>query len=142
MGFVPCIQPLRPYHEDMDSSTFDAPQRIMDAMRPRVGRDRQSTDDWLRVTAWMDQVATEIDDLATLGTDDPRRMLRQLVFALPNTGNTSQHLGAALAWAATFLSPIFLFGRNHLSVPACINHPLARAAAVKTGRLRPPKAWS
>jgi hypothetical protein len=24
-------------------------------------------DDWLRVTAWMDQIATEIDDLETLG---------------------------------------------------------------------------
>jgi hypothetical protein len=41
-------------------------------------RDKQSTDDWLRVTAWMDQAATEIDDLETLGTDDLRRELRDV----------------------------------------------------------------
>jgi hypothetical protein len=62
----------------MDSPIFEALQRIMDAMRPRVGRDRQTTDDWLRVTAWMDEVAAEIDDLETLGTGDPRRMLREV----------------------------------------------------------------
>jgi hypothetical protein len=62
----------------MDTPTFDALQRIMDAMQPRVGRNKQSTDDWLRVTAWMDEVATEIDDLETLGTDDPRRQLREV----------------------------------------------------------------
>jgi hypothetical protein len=50
----------------------------MDWIRPQVGRDIQSTDDWLRVTAWMEEVATEIDDLATLGTGDPRRELREV----------------------------------------------------------------
>jgi hypothetical protein len=62
----------------MDSPTFEALQRIMDAMRPRVGRDKQSTDDWLGVTAWMQEAAEDIDDLETLGTDDPRRGLRVL----------------------------------------------------------------
>jgi len=62
----------------MESRTVDAVQRLMDAMRQRIGTDKQSTDDWLRVTAWMDEVATEIDDLDTLGTDDPRRELREV----------------------------------------------------------------
>ena len=75
---LPCTKPLRPYHEHMDSPIFEALQRIMDAMRPRVGRDKQSTDDWLRVTAWMDEVATQIDDLETLGTDEARRELREV----------------------------------------------------------------
>jgi hypothetical protein len=74
----PCTKPLHPYHEVMDSPTFDALQRIMDAMQPRVGRDKQSTDDWMRVTAWMDEVAVENDDLETLGTDDRRRELREV----------------------------------------------------------------
>ena len=75
---LPCRLPACAYHEDIDSPTFDALQRIMDAMRPRVSYDKQLTDDWLRVTAWMDEVATEIDDLETLGTDDPRRELREV----------------------------------------------------------------
>jgi hypothetical protein len=62
----------------MDSPTFDALQRILDRVRPQVGRDRKSMDDWLRVTAWMDEVGTEIDDLETIGSDDPRRALREV----------------------------------------------------------------
>jgi hypothetical protein len=62
----------------MDSPTFDALQRLMDLLRPRLGRDKQSTDDWLRVTAWMDEVAIAIEDLETLGTDDARRKLREV----------------------------------------------------------------
>ena len=62
----------------MDSPIFEALQRIMDAMRPRLRHDKQLTDDWLRVTAWMDEVATEMDDLQTLGTDNPRRELREV----------------------------------------------------------------
>jgi hypothetical protein len=73
---LPCTLSPHTYHDDMDSPTFVAPQRIMDSIRPQVGRDRQSTDDWLRVIAWMDEVATEIDDLETLGTGDPRREVR------------------------------------------------------------------
>jgi hypothetical protein len=75
---LPCTRATRTYHEVMESPTFEALQRIMDAMRPRVGNDKQASDDWLRVTAWMDEVATEIDDLETLGTDDPRRTLREV----------------------------------------------------------------
>jgi hypothetical protein len=62
----------------MDSPIFEALQRIMDAIRPRLGHDKQLTDDWLRVTAWMDEVATEIDDVETLGTGGPRRELREV----------------------------------------------------------------
>jgi hypothetical protein len=50
----------------------------MDAMHSRVGRDKQAADDWLRVTAWMDEVAAEIGDLETLGTGDTRRELREV----------------------------------------------------------------
>jgi hypothetical protein len=59
----------------MDTTTFDALQRIMDVMRP-LADGKQLRDDWLRVTSWMDEVVTEIDDLETLGTDDPSRELR------------------------------------------------------------------
>jgi hypothetical protein len=75
---LPCTEATRTYHEDMDSLTFEALQRIMDAIRPRVRNDKQSMDDWLRVTAWMDEVATGIDDLDTLGTDEQRRELREV----------------------------------------------------------------
>jgi hypothetical protein len=50
----------------------------MDRTRPEVGRDRQLMEGWLRVTAWMDEVATEIDDLETLGTGDTCRELREV----------------------------------------------------------------
>jgi hypothetical protein len=62
----------------MNSPTFDALQRIMDRLQPQVSRDRKSMDDWLRVTAWMDEVAAEIEDVETLGTADPRRELREV----------------------------------------------------------------
>jgi hypothetical protein len=75
---LPCIQLLPTYHEHMDSPTFDALQRIMDRTRPQVRRDRQLMEDWLRVTAWMDEVATDIDNLETLGTGDPCRELREV----------------------------------------------------------------
>jgi hypothetical protein len=44
--------------------TFEALQRIMDAMQPRLGRDKQPTDDWLRVTAWMSGYSASVKNFA------------------------------------------------------------------------------
>jgi hypothetical protein len=62
----------------MDRATFEALQRIMELIEPRSGAPAELREDWHRVAAWMDEAAIEIDDLETLGTDDPRRQLREV----------------------------------------------------------------
>ena len=62
----------------MDIPTFDALQRIMELIEPRSGAPAELRDDWHRVAAWMQEVEKDIDDLETLGTDDPRRELREV----------------------------------------------------------------
>jgi hypothetical protein len=34
--------------------------------------------DWLHVMGWMQEVEDELDDVGTLGTDDPRREHREV----------------------------------------------------------------
>jgi hypothetical protein len=50
----------------------------MKLVRPHRSASRELRDDWRQVAAWMDEVEKDIDDLETLGTDDPRRELREL----------------------------------------------------------------
>jgi hypothetical protein len=62
----------------MDSPTFEALKRIMELIEPRTGAPAELREDWHRVAAWMQEAARDIDDLETLGTDDPRRELREV----------------------------------------------------------------
>jgi hypothetical protein len=62
----------------MDRPTFEALQRIMELIRPRGTTPMELHDDWQRVVAWMHEAARDIDDLETLGTNDPRRGLREV----------------------------------------------------------------
>ena len=38
----------------------------------RAGDPQSLRDDWLQVAAWMQKVEEALDDVETLGTDDPR----------------------------------------------------------------------
>jgi len=62
----------------MDSPTFEALQRIMELIEPRPGAPAELREDWHRVASWIQETARDIDDLETLGTDDPRRDLREV----------------------------------------------------------------
>jgi len=62
----------------MDRPTFEALRRIMELIRPRASMSMELSEDWQRVAAWMQEAAKDIDDLETLGTDDPRRGLREV----------------------------------------------------------------
>jgi len=59
----------------MDSPTFEALKRIMELIEPRSGAPAELREDWHRVASWIQEAADDIDDLATLGTDDPCREL-------------------------------------------------------------------
>jgi hypothetical protein len=61
----------------MDRPTFDALQRIMELIQPRSGA-AELREDWHRVAAWMQEAARDIDDIETLGTDNPRMELREV----------------------------------------------------------------
>jgi hypothetical protein len=62
----------------MDKATFDALKRIMELIEPRSGAPAELREDWHRVAAWMQEAARDIDHLETLGTDDPRRVFREV----------------------------------------------------------------
>jgi hypothetical protein len=62
----------------MDRPTFDVLKRIMELIRPRGTTPIELREDWQQVAAWMQEAARDIDDLDTLGTDDPRRTLREV----------------------------------------------------------------
>jgi hypothetical protein len=50
----------------------------MELIEPRSGAPAELREDWHQVAAWMNEFATEMDDLETLGTDDPRRVMREV----------------------------------------------------------------
>jgi hypothetical protein len=50
----------------------------MELVRPHLGEAKGRTDDWLEVSAWMQENDKDITDLETLGTSDPRRKLREV----------------------------------------------------------------
>jgi hypothetical protein len=50
----------------MDRRTFEALKRIMELIEPRSGAPAELREDWHRVAAW------------TLGSDDPRRVMREV----------------------------------------------------------------
>ena len=56
----------------MDRPTFEALKRIMERIGLRAGDPQSLRDDWLLVAAWMQKVEEALDDVETLGTDDPR----------------------------------------------------------------------
>jgi hypothetical protein len=62
----------------MDTPTLDALKRIMERARPRKSDPAQVRSDWHLVIGWMDEAAHDLDGLETLGTDDPRRTLRDV----------------------------------------------------------------
>jgi hypothetical protein len=62
----------------MDSPTFEALKRIMERVGLRSSDPQSQRDDWLQVAAWMQKVEEALDDVETLGTDDPRRNLREV----------------------------------------------------------------
>jgi hypothetical protein len=62
----------------MDNPTFEALKRIMELIEPRSGAPAELREDWHRVASWMQDAARDNDDLETLGTDDPRRGLREV----------------------------------------------------------------
>ena len=62
----------------MDRPTFEALKRLMELVRPHLGEAKGRTDDWLEVSAWMQENDKDITDLETLGTSDPRRKLREV----------------------------------------------------------------
>ena len=62
----------------MDRPTFDALKRIMELIQARLGAPAELREDWHRVAAWMQEAARDIDNLETLGGDDPRRELREV----------------------------------------------------------------
>lgn len=62
----------------MDRPTFNALKRIMELIQPRPGTPTELREDWHHVASWMQEAARDIDDLETLGTDDPRRRLREV----------------------------------------------------------------
>jgi hypothetical protein len=62
----------------MDRPTFEALKRILERARPRNFDPKHIRNDWLQVVGWMQEVEKELDDVETLGTDDPRRELREV----------------------------------------------------------------
>lgn len=62
----------------MDRPTFEALKRIMEQIGLRSTYPSGLRDDLLHVAAWMREVEKEIDDVETLGTNDPRRVLREV----------------------------------------------------------------
>jgi hypothetical protein len=62
----------------MDRRTFEALKRIMELIEARSGAPAELREDWHRVAAWMQEAAKDIDDLETMGSDDPRRVMREV----------------------------------------------------------------
>ena len=75
---LPCTQAPHTYHKRMDRPTFDALKRIMERAHPRKSDPEQVRNDWLQVSAWMDEAEHDLHDLDTLGTDELRRTLREI----------------------------------------------------------------
>ena len=73
---LPCTQAPPTYHECMDNPTFEALKRIMELIEPRSGAPAELREDWHRVASWMQKAVEDIDDLETLGSNDPRRELQ------------------------------------------------------------------
>ena len=48
----------------------------MGLVRPHLTEVKGRTDDWLDVSAWMKEAEREIDDVETLGTNDPGHEFR------------------------------------------------------------------
>ena len=62
----------------MDRPTFEALKRIMERIGLRAGDPQSLRDDLLQVAEWMQKVEEALDDVETLGTDDPRRNLHEV----------------------------------------------------------------
>jgi hypothetical protein len=56
----------------MNRATFDALKRILERARPREFDPKHIRNDWLQVVNWLQEAEEELDDVESLGTDDPR----------------------------------------------------------------------